>query len=141
MADPVTAASIRCRNDLKLYETLLADPLVMRVNERIARHEQDNPMNLRRRLLATSVHLSERMAPDLHEMAVDCMDRLDLDIRPELYAYAGPPEDYDQNEDDGARQGYDSRIKRDSGIGLNHGSNRPECLCKGDHIKGHGYCL
>ena len=90
MADPITAATIRCRNDLKLYETLLADPLVKRVNERIARHEQDNPMNLRRRLLATSVHLSERMAPDLHDMAVDCMDRLDLDIRPELYAYAGP---------------------------------------------------
>ena len=90
MSDPVTAASIRCRNDLKLYETLLADPLVRRVNERIAHNEQDNPISLRRRLLATSVRLSDRMAPDLHRMAEDCMARLDLDIRPELYGYPSP---------------------------------------------------
>lgn len=45
-------------------------------------------MSVRRRLLATSVRLSERMAPDLHRMAADCMARLELSVRPELYVYS-----------------------------------------------------
>ena len=90
MTEAITAASIRCRNDLKMAESLLADPLIRRVNEQIARHEKDNPASLRRRLLATSVRLSRRMAPDLHAMIHDCVQRLDIRIEPELYAFASP---------------------------------------------------
>ena len=86
----VTATTIRCPSDLKLYETLLEDPLVEKVNERIAKVEEDSPNNLRRRLLSTSVRLSPRMAPDLHRMAADCIEKLDIDTPIELYAFASP---------------------------------------------------
>ncbi|MCB1683798.1 MAG: M48 family metallopeptidase [Pseudomonadales bacterium] len=90
MPDQFNAASIRCINDRKMAESLLTDPLIRRVNEQIARHEEDNPSGLRRRLLSTSVRLSARMAPDLHEMARECVERLEIDIEPELYVFASP---------------------------------------------------
>jgi len=84
------AATIRCENDKKLFDRLLADPLVTKVNEQIAKAAEDNPFNLRRRLLSTSVRLSPRMAPGLHKMTEECVDKLELDTAPELYAFASP---------------------------------------------------
>lgn len=90
MIQKLTATSIRCRNDTKMAQTLLDDPLIKRVNEQIARLEKDNPTSLRRRLLATSVRLSDRMAKDLHTSTRDCAQRLDISIEPELYVFASP---------------------------------------------------
>ena len=90
MSQPLTAADLRCRNDLSLAETLLKDRSVIRVNEQIAKHEEGNPYSIRRRLLATSVRLSERMAPDLHAMARDCIDKLQMDTPLDLYSFASP---------------------------------------------------
>ncbi len=73
-----------------MYESLLKDRTVVRTNERIARMEEDNPYSIRRRLLATSVRLSERMAPDLHAMARDCIDKLQMETPLELFAFASP---------------------------------------------------
>ena len=84
------AARIRCRNDLDMYETLLEHREVKKANEAIARHEDATPTGIRRRLMATSVRLSPRMAPDVHRMANDCAERLEIDTSHELYAYAGP---------------------------------------------------
>jgi len=84
------AARIRCRNDLDMYETLLEHREVKKANEAIARHEDATPTGIRRRLMATSVRLSPRMAPDVHRMANDCAERLEIDTPHELYAYAGP---------------------------------------------------
>lgn len=73
-----------------MYESLLKDRTVVRTNERIARMEEDNPYSIRRRLLATSVRLSERMAPELHAMARDCIDKLQMETPLELFAFASP---------------------------------------------------
>ena len=84
------ALTIRCENDQKLFDSLLQDPLVVKVNEQIAKAEEDNPFSLRRRLLSTSVRLSPRMAPELHKMAAQCVEKLELDTPLELYAFASP---------------------------------------------------
>lgn len=84
------ASTIRCENDKKLFDSLLDDPLVTKVNEQISKAEEDNPYSLRRRLLSTSVRLSPRMAPSLHNMAAECVEKLELDTPLELYAFASP---------------------------------------------------
>jgi tellurite resistance protein len=85
-----SASTIRCPGDLKLYEGLLKDRLVKKVNEQIEKMREDSPNSTRRRLLATSVRLSPRMAPDLHRMAADCVAKLNIDTPIELYAFASP---------------------------------------------------
>lgn len=84
------AQQIRCRNDLRLYESLLERPAVKRVNEELAARLKDGPSGVRRRLLATSVRLSRNMSPTLHSMADECIERLGIEIPLELFVYAGP---------------------------------------------------
>ena len=81
---------IRCSSDRDLVETLLKDRTVKRVNEQIARMEDKTPTGTRRRLLATSVRMSRRMAPDLHKMADGCIEQLGMEIPLELYVFASP---------------------------------------------------
>lgn len=90
MSQNISAAQLRSRHDLSMSESLLKNRTVVRHNERIARAEEDNPYSIRRRLLATSVRLSERMAPDLHAMARDCIDKLQMETPLELFAFASP---------------------------------------------------
>ena len=90
MTRNLTAADLRCRNDLSMAETLLKDRSVIRVNEQITKLKEGNPYSIRRRLLATSVRLSERMAPDLHAMARDCIEKLQMDTPLDLYSFASP---------------------------------------------------
>ncbi len=84
------AQKIRASQDIHLFETLLTDPSVMRVNDSIARQEAEGVMGTRRQLLATSVRLSEAMAPSLHKMAQDCSAALGVTIPVELYVYNSP---------------------------------------------------
>ena len=88
----LNAEKIRCDSDAALYRQLLDDLTVKRVNEQLARQEESDSerSSLRRRLLATSVRLSESMAPDLHAIARDCSERLELGIDLELYVFASP---------------------------------------------------
>ena len=86
----MTAEAIRCDNDLKLYNALLERQQVMRVNEKISSLEEKGPMGTRRHLLATSVRLSRGMAPGVHKMADECIEKLGMDIPLELYAYSSP---------------------------------------------------
>jgi tellurite resistance protein len=88
----VDAAALRCESDLSLYNQLLADVTVKRVNEQLARMEASSSerSSLRRHLLATSVRMSETMAPGLHAIARDCSERLALGIDLELYVFASP---------------------------------------------------
>ena len=87
----MTAAAIRCTNDLKLYQSLLENADVKRVRGRIQRMDEkrDHP-GVRRHLLATSVRLSRSMSAPLHHMADQCTERLGIDSPLELYAYANP---------------------------------------------------
>lgn len=86
----MNAQTIRCQNDLELYKKLLEHQDVKRVNEFIARKEDENKTGLRRRLLSTSVRLSRGMAPDIHRMADECIDTLEGKIPLELYVFASP---------------------------------------------------
>lgn len=86
----MTAKAIRCENDLKLYNTLLKRREVERVNEKISSLEEKGPMGTRRHLLATSVRLSRGMAPSVHKMADECIEKLGMNIPLELYAYSSP---------------------------------------------------
>ena len=88
----VNAAALRCESDLSLYNQLLEDITVKRVNEQLARMEESSSerSSIRRHLLATSVRMSETMAPDLHAMARECSERLELGIDLELYVFASP---------------------------------------------------
>lgn len=87
---PTTAEDIRCTNDRAQFDLLLDDRAVIHANEQIARIEGDTPFRTRRRLLATSVRLSERMAPDVKRMADDCTERLGVDIPLELFVFPSP---------------------------------------------------
>ncbi len=87
-----TPQRLRCESDRSLYDQLLKDLTVKRVNEQLARQEASGSerSSLRRRLLATSVRLSESMAPDLHAIARECGEHLALGIHLELYVFASP---------------------------------------------------
>jgi tellurite resistance protein len=87
---PTPAEHIRCENDRSLFDQLLADAVVIRVNEQIARMEEDLPFRTRRRLLATSVRLSERMSPELRKMADHCVERLGVELPIELFVFPSP---------------------------------------------------
>ena len=84
------ADTIRCRNDLELFNTLKKHRDVKRVNDMIARHEAEGPSGLRRRLLATSVRLSKTMAKDINVMADECIEKLGVELPLELYVYSSP---------------------------------------------------
>lgn len=81
---------LRYRSDKKLYDELLKERDVIRVNEAIAKREAEGPTGIRRNLLSTSVRLSERMAPDIHKMADECVEKLAMEIPIELYVYSSP---------------------------------------------------
>ena len=81
---------IRCQNDRQMYDTLLKHRDVIKVNEMIARQEEKGPTGLRRHLLATSVSLSKSMAPQVHKMADECIETLEMDIPLELYVFPSP---------------------------------------------------
>ncbi|MDP6399433.1 MAG: M48 family metallopeptidase [Arenicellales bacterium] len=89
MSDP--ASEIRCDNDLKLYQALLAHPKVRRVRDTIEKQEEKRKgPGVRRHLLSTSVRLSRSMSGPLHVMADRCQERLGIQSRLELYAYPAP---------------------------------------------------
>ena len=85
-----SADRIRSRNDRELFERLLSNRTVKNVAEKIERESGTGPIGLRRRLLATSVRLSGRMAPDVQRHADACVEALGLDIPIELYVFASP---------------------------------------------------
>ena len=89
MKDP--ASQIRCDNDVKLYQSLLAHAEVSRVREEIEQQEENRKgPGVRRHLLSTSVRLSRSMSGALHEMADRCQERLGIESSLELYVYSAP---------------------------------------------------
>ena len=87
----MTASTIRCTNDLKMYRALLDHVDVKRACEQIQRVEtnREGP-GIRRHLLSTSVRLSRSMSIGLHNRADYCMERLGIETTLELYSYASP---------------------------------------------------
>jgi len=86
----VSAAEIRCANDLALFEKLKEQRDVKRVNDAIARHEAEGPTGIRRNLLATSVRLTPSMSPEIASMADECIDKLGVKLPLELFVYSSP---------------------------------------------------
>lgn len=81
---------LRNQHDKELFDQLLTDQDVRRVNEQIARHEEKGNLGVRRRLLSTSVRLSPTMAAQLHKTAEACREQLSMDIPLELYVFPSP---------------------------------------------------
>jgi len=81
---------IRYQNDRDMAAELLKHPDVIRVNKKIEKLQEEGPVGTRRRLLATSIRLSRSMAPQVHKMADDCIEKLEIDIPHELYVYSSP---------------------------------------------------
>ncbi len=86
----MNAEELRSKQDREISRQLLEIKEVKRINEMIEKREEEGPMGTRRRLLATSVRLSRGMAPWLHEMADDCIEKLGVKIPTELYVYSSP---------------------------------------------------
>ena len=86
----MNADKLRSRQDLEIARQLMDTKAVKRINEMIEKREEKGPMGTRRRLLATSVRISRNMAPWLHEMADDCIEKLGVEIPLELYVYSSP---------------------------------------------------
>ena len=84
----MNAEELRSKQDREISRQLLEIKEVKRINEMIEKREEEGPMGTRRRLLATSVRLSRGMAPWLHEMADDCIEKLGVKIPTELYVYS-----------------------------------------------------
>lgn len=82
--------NLRYRNDKNAFDALLKERDVIKVREKIEKLEAEGPLGTRRRLLATSVRLSRKMAPDIHKMSDECIEKLAMDIPLELYAYSSP---------------------------------------------------
>ncbi len=78
---------LRSHGDADLAEKLLAERLVIEVNERLEKEEEKTPHGVRRHLLATSIRLTERMMPEVHAIVRECRERLDIEIPLELYVY------------------------------------------------------
>ncbi len=81
---------IRYKNDSNMAADLLTHPDVIRVNKHIEKMQEEGPLGTRRRLLGTSVRLSRTMAPDVHKMADECIEKLSIEIPHELYVYSSP---------------------------------------------------
>ncbi len=86
----MTPETIRCQSDRKLFDALLENRDVKRVNELIEKQAEEGPMGVRRRLLATSVRLSRRMGKAIHSMADECIEKLDISIPLELFVFSSP---------------------------------------------------
>ena len=86
----MNSADIRSTNDLSLFEKLKKHRDVVRVNEQIERQQAEGPTGIRRNLLSTSVRLTKGMAPEITEMADECIEKLGVELPLELYVYSSP---------------------------------------------------
>lgn len=86
----MSAQDIRCQFDLELLENLKENYDVKRVIEWLTKKENEMQGGVRRKLLSTSVRLSRTMAPDIHKMADECMEKLGASLPLELYVFASP---------------------------------------------------
>jgi len=81
---------LRTLQDKILFEQLMANPAVQEVNQQIQRREKEGPLGTRRRLLSTAVKLSKNMSPHLTAIADQCIEKLEVSLPVELYAYNSP---------------------------------------------------
>lgn len=81
---------LRSQHDRNLFDLLLEDADVKRVNASLAQQREKGNLGVRRHLLSTSVRLSQYMAKDLHATASECQEKLQLDIPLELYVFPSP---------------------------------------------------
>ncbi len=83
----MNADDLRYRNDLEQANALSEEREVKRVTEWLDKQEAEGSTGLRRQLLATSVRLSRKMAPDIYKLSDECVERLSMDTPLELYVF------------------------------------------------------
>ena len=83
----MSVSILRCEGDKQLAEKLGKHRVVKQV---VASLDKQGPLGARRQLLATSLKLTKRMAPELSHLMEDCRKRLSIDIEVENYVYNSP---------------------------------------------------
>ena len=83
----MNANDLRYLNDLEQAKALSEEREVKRVTEWLEKQEAEGSTGLRRQLLATSVRLSRKMAPDIYKLSDECVERLSMDTPLELYVF------------------------------------------------------
>lgn len=83
----MNANDLRYLNDLEQAKALTEEREVKRVTEWLEKQEAEGSTGLRRQLLATSVRLSRKMAPDIYKLSDECVERLSMETPPELYVF------------------------------------------------------
>lgn len=83
----MNADDLRYRNDVEQANALSEEREVKRVTEWLEKQEAEGSTGLRRQLLATSVRLSRKMAPDIYKLSDECVERLSMDTPLELYVF------------------------------------------------------
>jgi len=76
---------LRADGERDLAERILKEPGVRQVIERFEKLAEES--GARRHLLATSLHLTAEMAPDVHEIVEACRVALGLETPLETYVY------------------------------------------------------
>lgn len=82
--------SLRGARDGELAEELLEDSDVISAINRLEQELENSPQGIRRKLLATSVRLTPRVAPVIHTVLQHCCERLEVDIEIEAFVYSSP---------------------------------------------------
>jgi hypothetical protein len=82
--------SLRSARDSELAEELLQDSDVISAINRLEQETENSPQRIRRKLLATSVRLTPRVAPVVHTVLQHCVERLEVDIEIEAFVYSSP---------------------------------------------------
>ncbi|MEL6547740.1 MAG: M48 family metalloprotease, partial [Myxococcota bacterium] len=78
---------LRAVGDKRLSEKLQAHPVVRSVVQGIEREAEKGTLGTRRRLLATSLRLTDGMAPTLAPMVRECQETLAMDGPVEIFVY------------------------------------------------------
>jgi len=86
----MNSADIRCSNDEKMFQKLVALQDVVKANEFLKKQADNTSSPIRRHLLSKSVRLSKKMAPKIHKMAEHCIEKLGVKIPLELFVYSSP---------------------------------------------------
>lgn len=83
----MTDRNVRCEGDQALFEQLLEVDEVKAIRRKL----DENPStSVRRKLLATSLRLTQSMSPKLHTMLADASSKLGLTIPVESYVFNSP---------------------------------------------------
>ena len=81
----------RSKQDENLFNEILEIPSVKSSISQLEEYEKKAPkQNTKKYLLSTSLRLSKVISPSLHQMSLNCIEKLDIRLPVELFVYSSP---------------------------------------------------